>query len=114
MTHPVVWYRIEDWREAPPLDEWENPMGASRTRVGVLEYPVVRETPKGVWLEKYGERRFVRREGKKRFACPTFEEAMASFLARKAAQVSILTAQIRHAETAISLAQYLSPTRTAA
>lgn len=91
------WYRVTDWRSAPPLDEWERPIGRGESHVTVHEYPVLRHTAKGVWLEAYyGAPRFVLHGTRKRFACPTVEEAWESFRARKARQARILEAQLQH------------------
>ena len=93
------WYRVVDGRYAAMLDEFERPIGGGGSYVSVRTYPVVRETPRGVWLESagdYGQDRFVLRDARKRFACPTLNEALESFRARKERQLKILTAQIRH------------------
>lgn len=70
--------------------------------VNLNSYQVTKETPKGVWLEG---RRFVLRGARKRFACPTVEEAAESFVARKRRQINILRAQLRHAEAALATAE---------
>lgn len=41
----------------------------------------------------------------KRYACPTKEEALASLVARKKAQISILKAQLRSAEHDLRMAE---------
>ena len=97
----AVWYRVEDYRVGPPLDEWERPIGRGTARVHMRQLPLVKETAKGVWLDDYGQRRFVRAVAKKQYACPSKEEALASFRARKERQLSILRAQIAHVETAL-------------
>lgn len=99
-----VWYRFEDHRTAPPLDEWEQPCGPSGVHVTLFTYDVVRHTPKGVWLTLFGSSgRFCRGDAKKRFACPTITEAAESFRARKNRQISILKHQIRDAEKALEV-----------
>ena len=64
-------------------------------RVSIHSYSVFSQTPKGVWLGHFHKDRFVRLSGTKRFAYPTKQEAIASFLARKQRQLSILTAQLK-------------------
>jgi hypothetical protein len=100
-----VWYRVVDLRYAPTLDEWDRPQGNGRSAVQVREYPVLRHTERGVWLEGYGEtgRRFVLRDARKRFACPTREEAWESFRARKQKQLRLLTAQIAHVRRVLEM-----------
>jgi hypothetical protein len=109
-----VWYRYEEQRYAPSLDEYDRPMGRGTIQLHLREYAVIKTTPKGVWLESQqyrftrgviSDRRFVLREARKRFACPTKEEALVSFLARKNRQLRILKSQIRDVEDAILLAK---------
>jgi hypothetical protein len=59
----------------------------------------------GVQLDFYGEKKFVLKDARKRFACPTPEEAMESFIARKKRQRGILKAQLVHVEEAIDIAE---------
>lgn len=101
----TVWYRVVDGRTASSLDEWERPCGDSRAYVYTHEHPVIRETPKGVWLDVYGSERFVRRDARKRWACPTKEEAIESFRARKARQAKILRAKLRHVDEVLAMVQ---------
>lgn len=69
------------------------------------EYEVIKQTPKGVWIETLvGNKRFVKTEARKRFACPTKEEALESFKARKTRQARILKAQLRNVEMALDIA----------
>ncbi len=103
----VRWYRYEDVRYASSLDEWERPVGEGSSGMHLSEFPVLRETPCGVWLEGagiYGGNRFVLRDARKRYACPTTAEALASFQARKERQKRILSAQLRHVERCLLLA----------
>jgi hypothetical protein len=87
---------------AAPVDEFDNPIGRGRLDVVLYTYNVVKVTPKGVQLD-IG--RFVLLSGRKRFAWPTPEEALASFEARKKRQLSILRAQAERVEDAIELAK---------
>lgn len=100
------WYRFKDVLYASTeIDITGEPVvGAPGTlKVELLEYEVIKTTPKGVWLNVYGERRFVRTDARKRFACPTVEEAKASFVARKKAQIRIYRSRLRDAELALDL-----------
>jgi hypothetical protein len=92
----IVWYRVQDGRYAPASDEWGHPVGRGCAFVHVLEFPVLRETEKGVWLDAHGGRRFVLRDARKRFACPTPAEAWESWRARKRKQLRILESQVSH------------------
>lgn len=96
------WYRYDDRQYAPPLDEYDNVCGEGRVEVTLTKFPIIKYTPKGAWIDLYGDKKFVLRTARKRYACPTKEEAKESFLARKAKQIRIYKAKIRRAELAIT------------
>jgi len=98
-----VWYRYEDHLVSCGVDEW---CEADRTTVRLYcyEYPVIKHTWKGVWLDIHGRKRFCLNKSKKRFACPSKEEAKESFIARKRAQIGILNQQVKNAQKALFLA----------
>jgi hypothetical protein len=101
-----VWYRVVDFRYAPTLDEWDRPQGDGQSALKVSEYLVVRHTERGVWLHLDGwGRRFVLRDARKRFACPTLKEAWESFRARKERQLRLLTAQIAHVRRVLEMGE---------
>lgn len=99
---PDVLFRYVDVVYAAPFDETGH--GTGTVKVELREYPIVRRTPKGVWISGAdtctGER-FVLTKARRRFACPTVTEARASFIARKKAQIRILNAQLRRAQKAL-------------
>jgi hypothetical protein len=97
------WYRMYDVQYAAGIDESGNPVGSGRTAVETMKLRVISETPKGVWLDYAGGKKFVRAAARKQFACPTLEEAKISFRARKRRQIRILKAQLRRAERALRL-----------
>jgi hypothetical protein len=91
-----VWYRVE-----------------GSTEPYVRELRVRKVTECGVWLDDYGWRmgegdRFVLRDARKRYACPTKEEAWVSFIARKRRHLRILQAQAKAVEYALSRALELT------
>lgn len=96
-----VWYRYEARHYAPPLDEFDNICREGSRELVLVEYPVLRVTRCGVRLK---DGRFILKQARKRFACPTKEEAMESYKRRKAVQISILQAQLRSAERDLALA----------
>lgn len=97
------WYRVEDFRYAGGWDaDYDCAVGEGRPGYNFLELRVLRHTPKGVWVEGRGNRpRFVLRDAHKRYACPTREDALESFRARKRRQAGILRAQAKNAEQAL-------------
>ena len=99
---PKVMYRYEDKRYAA-YDPRNDTLGPSHVKVDLHEYPIVNYTPKGAWIDVYGNRKFVLVYGRKRFAHPTEDEAKASFIARKTRQAEIYRARVRDAETAIQI-----------
>lgn len=76
-------------------------------RIYLEAYKVIKTTPKGVWIDMdgCGGKRFVLLDARKHFACPTKEEALISFRARKARQILLLGSQIRNAKAALAAAQ---------
>jgi hypothetical protein len=110
-----IWYRFEDVAYAT-LSNAELETWGSKLEIELLRFRVVRHTPKGVWitpelggLDGFTPQRFVLRDARKRFACPTIDEAMASFVARKRAQIRIYTARLRRAQQALALLEVRWP-----
>ncbi len=85
-----IWYRVESGSSYGP--------NGSLT---VLEFEVLRVTPKGVWLngsKHYDVREFfVLLEGKKKRAYASLAEALYSFIRRKERQLIHLDAQVNRA-----------------
>ena len=113
-------YRYDARQYAPPLNEFEVPMGEGTLAVELSSFPVIGTTPCGVWIEhptkytwdandnmKIGKR-FINLRAKKQFACVTIEEAQASFLARKERQALILSSQLKNVKKAISIMKKLT------
>lgn len=74
-----VWYRFDD--PYHPGEELE-----------VQEFRVVRRTDKCVVLDVYGLEKLVLKEARRRFAYPTKELALQSYLIRKAKQIGYAVA----------------------
>lgn len=108
----TLWYRYVDVQYAPPLDEFGCPCGRGSLKVEKRTFEVIRTTPKGVWLRPWYEDfgsldapRFVRLDARKRYACPTEAEALASYVERKKAQVRIYEARALRARQALDMAR---------
>lgn len=97
-----LWYRYDAVRYAPPLDEYDRICGSGRLEVRLHKFPVLRHTPKGVWLDFYSIPKFVLNDSRKKFACATLEDARASFIARKTRQIRIYEARLADAEAALA------------
>jgi hypothetical protein len=87
-----VWYRYEDYLESSGCVDvtGEYISGPPTLRIREVTIPVIRYTPKGVWLGwAWSERRLVCHDWRKRYACKTQQEALKSFICRKERQISI-------------------------
>lgn len=105
-----VLYRYEDVQHHPGLDECDLPLpGPGRVSLRLDEYRIKKKTPKGVWIDfDYGKDKFVNLYARKKYACSTKTEALESFLARKAKQISILKYQLIRAEKALDKGKELA------
>jgi hypothetical protein len=81
-----VWYRYFD------KYSYENPEPT------IQELPVVKHTPQGVILNFYGEHKFVLNSARRRWAYPTKELALDSYIQRK-------RKQMRHGENTVAHAK---------
>lgn len=97
MTEPQVYYRYD-------CHHFEY-----HSQIRAQELVVIRVTPRGVWVSDYGRKKFVLNDAKKKYACPTKEMALASFIARKERQIDILTAQLERITNALKAAQAYNP-----
>lgn len=74
----------------------------------LTRFPVVKRTPKGVWLctRSLDDQpdKFILLSATKRWACPTKGEALESFKRRKQRQIAILSGQINRAKEALRIA----------
>jgi hypothetical protein len=95
------WYRYEDHMCAGSPDQFDN-YGPSTVHVTLRKFKVLKHTKTGVQLDiYYGERRFTKRNAFRRWACPTIDEALESFIARKERQIFIYRNKINNAQDAI-------------
>lgn len=90
------WYRFEIRNIEEPF------LGAPDVKVAIEceAYPVTKETDRGVWLNYFGERKFVLKTATKRFAYPTRGEALKGFYFRKRRHAQILHWQLKVASAA--------------
>jgi hypothetical protein len=95
------WYRYEAFRET-----WSEESLGYDIRLHCFECRVIKHTPKGVWLQRpyVGDKTFVLKDAKKRFAYPTKREALISYIARQKRRLSILRSQIEDSEMGLCVA----------
>ena len=83
---------------------------SDKTYIRLDKYKVVRETPKGYWIETglyfARKRRWMSKSSRRAWAKATPEEALQSFQARKRRQIAILEAQLHRAKDAYNIALY--------
>lgn len=106
MADQEYYYRIFDQQRACSLDDNDNPIpGTGYTSLQCDRLKVVKYTPKGVRLQIYAEKTvFVLNNSRKKYACPTYEEAVTSFVARKQRQRRIYRSKLAHIDEALDKA----------
>ena len=106
-----VYYRYEDFLQSSGgidmCGEWEP--GPSVLRVRVMQFDVVKKTPKGAWINGNGGKQFIADRWFNKFANPTLEGARQDFLARKRRLIAIQKRRIRDARLAIATAKKNQP-----
>src|SRR5690606_33726321 len=93
------YFRVED-RTYSIADDWGDHSHTGYA-IRVQSFPILRRTPKGVWIETDDEsgKRFILETANKRFALPTLEDALISYCKRKDRQASIYQARAHAADT---------------
>jgi hypothetical protein len=101
-TGPEYFYRIVDARRSGfTLGLFEEEKWYSSTEVTTYRYEVIKRTQCGVWLDVCGRKKFVKTDTRKKFACPSLEEAIESFRKRKAAQIRIYQNRATNAQESL-------------
>ena len=100
MTTKQYLYRYKDIWIGPSL------LNISDIVLRLEQFEILKETPCGYWIKfwngpKY--KRFVLKEGTKRYALADKKDALESYYARKRKQLEILTAQCERAKLALNL-----------
>ena len=98
------WYRFVDVMYAA-YDPWgdNDDYRPGTLEVELRKYRVLSHTRKGVWIAGPRGDRFVLAGARKRFACPTIEDARVSFIARKERQRGIYRARMERAQKALDI-----------
>jgi hypothetical protein len=95
-------YRLRDQLFSNGADEYGESTG-SHVQVLLDRFCIMKRTPKGAWIDAWGEKKFVNLTARKQYACETLDAAKQSYLARKKRQVRILSSRLSSAESAIRL-----------
>lgn len=81
------------------------------TDLRLYTFSLVKETPKGYWIIQNDwfqpRKRWVSKTAKKRYAYPTKQEALTSFIKRKQRYIKILEHKIMSNEAALNVAKQL-------
>lgn len=103
-------YRYEVRRYSVVIDAEREEYGVSSPKLELLTFDVIRETPKGYWIDTYfGDTRWVSKTSRKRFAYPSKEEALEGFINRKKAHLKHCQSRLDRAKSDLREAQRYSP-----
>lgn len=94
-----------------PFYRYVDPYDTDSIHLCTEEWRVDKITPAGYWIESYGERKFVLAGGGKRYAYPSKEEALDSYIIRKNRQLQHLASTKHKAEHGLFLAKELKEGR---
>ena len=107
-TNHERWYRYETAYYSNGTDEWGEALPGHSVVIQLREFWVMCHTPKGVWLRMgYGGSRFVLKSARKRYACPSKEEALVSYIARQRRRISILKSQANDSRIGLRMAEQM-------
>lgn len=98
-------YRYEEILYSWGLDQFDEPIPGYNMKVMLSDFPIIRRTPKGAWIDLYNEKKFVLLTAIKQYASESKEIALQQFKARKTKQIEILTAKLKQANEALKLAE---------
>ena len=115
--HPETFYRYETYQEASYNDEYGHASYGSVAKIRLNEYKLVRVTPRGYWIIEdihiwNGEisdynmkhsKKWIPKKSRKRYAYPTKEEAIESFMIRMSCWKQHLESKHRFVERSIML-----------
>lgn len=91
-------------------DEYVSPLFPD-PRIECTEYELVSETPCGYWIrQRYGNKFWVSKTARKRYAYPTKQEALANYIARTKRYIQILSSRLDSAKVALARAERAAET----
>lgn len=99
-------YRYEDIEYTSINDKLDHSLLNMNLKIELHKYPIVKKTPKGVWINYGIGRRFVLLGAIKKFAYLTKKDAFESFKFRKQQQMKILTHQLCRVKEILYMIEY--------
>jgi hypothetical protein len=85
---------------------YDSDYGSDGMSVSPHKFAITKTTPCGFWIGLgWEKKRFVLSSGRKRFAYPTREEALESFIARKKRQIMLVEYRLERSKGALAVAQ---------
>lgn len=103
-------YRYDAKRYSVVIDADREEYGVSHPKLELYTFDVIRETPKGYWINPYlGGARWVSKTSRKRFAHATQEEALEGFLERKKAHIRHCKSRLKRAQEDLDEGNRYSP-----
>lgn len=102
-------YRYEEVQSAETYYDEYGSRWFAVVRLNLTAYKVIKKTPGGVWINCWGrgphDRKFILMSAKKKWACPTKEAALESFIARKKRHRDILESRLAVVNEALEQAK---------
>lgn len=88
-------FTITHCGEAGPhrLMRIENSYNEGDERLYCYYYDIVKATPTGVWIDRWGDKKFINMAARKKWAHASLSEALHAFIMRRSMQVRILSTQ---------------------
>ena len=105
MSEDIWFYRYEARRYSVIIDADMDLYGTSNAALILEKYKLHSETPKGHWIGIFGgKEKWVSKTSRKRFAHPSEEEALKSYIQRKKAYVRHAKAKLDRANEDLEIA----------
>lgn len=72
------------------------------------KFDVIKRTQHGIWIQDLsGNKRFVKLDARKKFACLTISNAKESFIKRKELQIRILEAKLKNTRESLFMIEHI-------
>jgi hypothetical protein len=102
----LYYYRIDDQRSRHYDIEADCSVGPTLHSLQLRQYKVLKFTNKGLWIDRYGSKKFILTKARRRFAHATYEEALEAYIKRRRRQASLLYAQLERSLKMLFLARH--------